>query len=75
VLLKAVGEMVRMRLPEHVRLLTSAETAALFQVDRPTVVEWAKAGRLAAIRTPGGRLRFAEPSVQALLDRMRQGRP
>ncbi|MDQ6854977.1 MAG: helix-turn-helix domain-containing protein, partial [Actinomycetota bacterium] len=35
-------------------LLTSAEVAEIFGVDRRTVVLWAKRGRLNALRTPGG---------------------
>jgi excisionase family DNA binding protein len=51
------------------RLLTSAEVAALFRVDRRTPAKWAKAHRISAIRTPGGRaLRFSEREVRALLE-------
>jgi excisionase family DNA binding protein len=43
-------------------LLTPAEVAALFRVDPKTVTRWAKAGRLACIRTLGGHRRY--PAVQ-----------
>ena len=35
-------------------LLTPAEVASLFRVDPKTVTRWAKAGKLASIRTLGG---------------------
>jgi excisionase family DNA binding protein len=49
-------------------LLTTAEVAALFRVDAKAVTRWAKAGKLDAIRTPGGRYRIREASVLAFLD-------
>jgi excisionase family DNA binding protein len=49
-------------------LLTSAEVAALFGVDRRTVVLWAKRGRLPALRTPGGQHRFRADEIQRLLE-------
>jgi excisionase family DNA binding protein len=48
-------------------LLTPAEVGALFRVDPKTVTRWAKAGRLASIRTPGGHFRFRESEVRELL--------
>jgi excisionase family DNA binding protein len=48
-------------------LLTSAEVATLFGVDRRTVVLWAKRGRLPALRTPGGQHRFRADEIQRLL--------
>jgi excisionase family DNA binding protein len=39
-------------------LLTPGEVAALFRVDPKTVTRWAKAGRIASIRTLGGHRRF-----------------
>jgi excisionase family DNA binding protein len=52
---------------KHESLLTPAEVAALFRVDPKTVTRWAKAGKLAAIRTLGGHRRFRESEVKALL--------
>ena len=49
------------------RLLTPREVAGLFRVDVKTVARWVKAGRLQAIRTPGGHLRFFASVINALL--------
>jgi excisionase family DNA binding protein len=49
-------------------LLTSAEVASLFGVDRRTVVLWAKRGRIPALRTPGGQHRFRAEEIRRLLD-------
>jgi excisionase family DNA binding protein len=55
-------------------LLTPAEVADLWNVCTKTVARWANAGRLTAIRTPGGTRRFLEAEVRGLLqsDRDRQ---
>ena len=53
--------------PEAERLLTPAEVAALFRVDRRTVTRWAKAGKLTSILTLGGHRRYREAEVRALL--------
>jgi excisionase family DNA binding protein len=50
------------------RLLTPGEVATLFRVDPKTVTRWAAAGKIAAIRTPGGHRRFRESDVRALLN-------
>lgn len=47
-------------------LLTTAEVATLFRVDRQTVRRWALADKLTDIRTPGGRRRFRVAEVRAL---------
>jgi excisionase family DNA binding protein len=49
-------------------LLTSAEVATLFGVDRRTVVLWAKRGRIPALRTPGGQHRFRADEIRGLLE-------
>ena len=49
------------------KLLTPAEVASLFRVDPKTVTRWAKAGKLASIRTLGGHRRYKESEVKALL--------
>jgi excisionase family DNA binding protein len=48
-------------------LLTPAEVAAAFRVDPKTVTRWAKAGKLASIRTLGGHRRYLESEVVAKL--------
>ena len=48
-------------------LLTPAEVATLFRVDPKTVTRWAKAGKLASIRTLGGHRRYRESEVRLLL--------
>lgn len=50
------------------RLLTPREVATLFRVDPKTVARWAAAGRISAIRTPGGHRRFRESEVRTLLN-------
>jgi len=61
------GETGTRRTEEQDELLTSAEVAALFGVDRRTVVLWAKRGRLPALRTPGGQHRFRADEIDRLL--------
>ena len=51
---------------EH--LLRPGQVAALFQVSRRTVSDWARAGKLDAIITPGGHRRFRATQVRALLE-------
>jgi excisionase family DNA binding protein len=60
-------EATRRRQEAQDELLTSAEVAALFGVDRRTVVLWAKRGRLPALRTPGGQHRFRAAEIERLL--------
>jgi excisionase family DNA binding protein len=55
------------RAPEGDRLLTPAEVAAVFRVNPKTVSRWAKTGRIAAVRTPGGHRRYRQADVVALL--------
>ena len=54
-------------------LLTSAEVASLFGVDRRTVVLWAKRGRIPALRTPGGQHRFRADEIRGLLEKHEGG--
>ena len=49
-------------------LLTPAEVAAMFGVDPKTVARWARAGKLASVRTLGGHRRYREAEVRALLE-------
>lgn len=48
-------------------LLTTAEVAKEYRVSTMTVRRWAKAGRLAAHRLPGGSLRYRRSDVEAAL--------
>ena len=49
-------------------LLTPSEVAALFRVDPKTVTRWAKAGKLACVKTLGGHRRYLASEVNALLE-------
>jgi excisionase family DNA binding protein len=53
--------------PEGHQLMRSQEVAALFDVTERTVINWAAAGKLPALRTIGGHLRFRHEDVTALL--------
>lgn len=59
-----------MTVPE--KYLRPGQVAAMFGVKRQTVNEWAKAGRLTVIRTPGGHHRYRESEVLALFGERRQ---
>ena len=48
-------------------LLMPAEVASIFRVDPKTVTRWAKAGKLASIRTVGGHRRYRVSAVLAKL--------
>lgn len=48
-------------------LLPIGEVAAQFSVTVSTVRAWERAGKLRAIRTPGGQRRFRRSEVEALL--------
>lgn len=61
-----MGIMHRPRL-EPIALLTPGEVAKLFRVDPKTVTRWARTGKLASLRTPGGHRRFREEEVRQLL--------
>jgi predicted site-specific integrase-resolvase len=59
----------RSRVTADERLLTTREIADLFRVDIKTVTRWGKNdSRLNPIRTPGGRYRYRESEVLALLN-------
>jgi excisionase family DNA binding protein len=53
--------------------LTPAAVAAIFFVDPKTVTRWAIAGKLPAIRTPGGHRRFLRSDVMTLIDPVHAG--
>lgn len=52
---------------QHEPLLTNAEVAALYRVDKSTVSRWADRGKLPFIRTPGGHRRYREADIHALV--------
>lgn len=58
---------------ENHHLLRSQEVAALFDVTERTVINWAAGGKLPALRTIGGHLRFRQEDVTALLAGRRRG--
>ncbi len=49
-------------------LLTPAEVAALFRVDRATVTRWSSEGKLPCIKLPSGHRRYRETDVNAILE-------
>lgn len=51
---------------EYGALVTTAEIAAALSVDPGTVRKWARAGKLASIRTPSGQLRYVAADLRAL---------
>jgi len=53
------------------QLLRPGQVAALFQVSRRTISDWARAGKLDALITPGGHRRFRARQVRALLEAQR----
>ena len=50
------------------RLLTAREVASVLAVSTETVLRWTRAGKLPAIRLPGGAIRFREAEVEAWLE-------
>lgn len=56
-----------MTIAEENNLLTPAEVAVLFRVNTKTVTRWARAGKLATVRTLGGHRRFRRDDVVAQL--------
>ena len=44
-------------------LLTAREVAELLDVSTETVLRWTRAGKLPAIRLPGGAIRFREDEI------------
>jgi len=63
----------RTALPAAEALMRSHEVAALFDVTERTVINWAAAAKLPALRTIGGHLRFRHEDVSALLADRRTG--
>jgi excisionase family DNA binding protein len=51
------------------RLMTPAEVAAVLHVDANTLARWSDAGKLTAIRTPGGHRRYLASEVVRIIRR------
>lgn len=49
--------------PPQLSWLTIPEAARLLKVDRRTIYNWRKAGKVQERRTPGGRVRILIPSA------------
>jgi excisionase family DNA binding protein len=60
--------------PTRHELLTPGGVAALLFVDPKTVTRWAIAGKLPAIRTPGGHRRYRRSDVLAIMAERRPTR-
>ena len=63
-------------MPDHVRVpraysefMTPAEAAAVLHVDANTLARWSKAGKVTAVRTPGGHRRYLTDEVIELVQR------
>lgn len=50
------------------RLLTSGEVCDYFKIAATTLWRWRQAGKITALRTPGGKMRFRESDVQKVLE-------
>lgn len=48
-------------------LMTPAETARAFGVETSTLARWRRAGKITAVRTPGGARRYSRAEVAAML--------
>lgn len=55
--------------PDH-DLLTPREVAQIFGVRTTTIARWAREGRLAFNRTPGGHRRYAASAIRRLMTEM-----
>jgi len=49
-------------------LLTSAEVGRMLRVDTKTVSRWAAAGKLRAIKTPGGQNRYYAEDIDKIVN-------
>lgn len=65
-----VDDILNSKFPKGVpALMTPGEVAGIFRVDPKTVTRWVGAGRMPAIKSPGGHHRFHRDDVRALLRR------
>lgn len=49
------------------RLISAAEAARRYGVNKSTMTRWIKAGKVAAMRTPGGQWRLRATDVERLI--------
>jgi excisionase family DNA binding protein len=59
--------MPRQPVSGHDELMTTAEVASALRVAPVTVARWARAGKLTAVRTPGGQRRYKRADVDVIL--------
>jgi excisionase family DNA binding protein len=52
------------------KMMRPCEVAIVLQVSRRTISDWARAGRLPFILTPGGHRRFRARDVRRLIEQM-----
>jgi excisionase family DNA binding protein len=57
-----------LNLPPNVKWLSLQEASRMLGVHPSTLRQWADAGKIHTVRTPGGHRRFAETDVRALLE-------
>lgn len=57
-----------LRLPPDVKWLSLQDASRMLGVHPSTLRQWADAGKIHTVRTPGGHRRFAETDVRALLE-------
>ena len=50
-----------------IRWLRSSEVAGMFGVDRRTILNWARSGKISSQRTAGGHRRYREDDALSLL--------
>lgn len=53
--------------PDEDQLLTPGQVADMLRVGVETVARWADEGRIRCVRTPGGRRRYREAEIRALI--------
>ncbi len=58
----------KLSLPPDVKWLSLQEASRMLGVHPSTLRQWADAGKIHTVRTPGGHRRFAETDVRALLE-------
>ena len=57
------------------RLMVANEVCEYLRVSGATLWRWCRDGKITALRTPGGRLRFRESDVQKVLGEEAEAEP